>query len=165
MPEKSAVYKRNAGLSRNAASWTKSASRRSVTPCSARYSLRQAAMAAVVFSWSYSETSAANSYPWTRKDLFVDRSPLFNAHKIKKPILFTHGTADTNVPVGESIQMYTALRLLGVPTAFVEVEGENHGIMDPTKRTRWINTMVAWFDRYLKGDSSWWNAIYSPKKL
>ena len=117
------------------------------------------------WGYSYSETSAANSYPWTRKDLFVDRSPLFNAHKIKKPILFTHGTADTNVPVGESIQMYTALRLLGVPTAFVEVEGENHGIMDPTKRTRWINTMVAWFDRYLKGDSSWWNAIYSPKKL
>ena len=73
------------------------------------------------WGYSYSETSAANSYPWTRKDLFVDRSPLFNADKIKKPILFTHGTADTNVPVGESIQMYTALRLLGVPTAFIEV--------------------------------------------
>ena len=117
------------------------------------------------WGYSYSETSAANSYPWTRKDLFVDRSPLFNADKIKKPILFTHGTADTNVPVGESIQMYTALRLLGVPTAFVEVEGENHGIMDPTKRTKWINTILAWFQRYLKNDDSWWNAIYTPKKL
>lgn len=117
------------------------------------------------WGYSYSETSAANSYPWTRKDLFVDRSPLFNADKIKKPILFTHGTADTNVPVGESIQMYTALRLLGVPTAFIEVEGENHGIMDPAKRTVWINSILAWFQKYLKGDDSWWNAIYSPKKL
>ena len=117
------------------------------------------------WGYSYSETSAANSYPWTRKDLFVDRSPLFNADKIKKPILFTHGTSDTNVPVGESIQMYTALRLLGVPTAFVEVEGEDHGIMDPTKRTKWINTILAWFQHYLKGDDSWWKAIYSPKKL
>ena len=117
------------------------------------------------WGYSYSETSAANSYPWTRKDLFVDRSPLFNADKIKKPILFTHGTADTNVPVGESIQMYTALRLLGVPTAFVEVEGENHGIMDPTKRTKWINSILAWFQNYLKGDDSWWKAIYTPKKL
>ena len=117
------------------------------------------------WGYSYSETSAANSYPWTRKDLFVDRSPLFNADKIKKPILFTHGTADTNVPVGESIQMYTALRLLGVPTAFIEVEGENHGIMDPTKRTKWINSILAWFQHYLKGDDSWWNAIYTPKKL
>ena len=117
------------------------------------------------WGYSYSETSAANSYPWTRKDLFVDRSPLYLADKIHKPILFTHGTADTNVPIGESIQMYTALRLLGIPTAFVQVEGENHGIMDPVKRTSWINTIVAWFDLYLKGDDSWWNAIYSPKKL
>lgn len=117
------------------------------------------------WGYSYSEVSAANSYPWTRKDLFVDRSPLFNADKIKKPLLFTHGTADTNVPVGESIQMYTALRLLGTPTAFIEVEGENHGIMDPVKRTKWIDSMVAWFDRWLKGEASWWNAIYTPKKL
>lgn len=117
------------------------------------------------WGYSYSEVSAANSYPWTRKDLYVDRSPLYNADKITKPLLFTHGTADTNVPIGESIQMYTALRLLGVPTAFVEVEGENHGIMDPAKRVKWINTMVAWFQRWLNDDPSWWDAIYTPKKL
>ena len=117
------------------------------------------------WGYSYSEVSAANSYPWTRKDLFVDRSPLYNADKIKKPILFTHGTADTNVPVGESIQMFTALKLLGIPTAFVEVEGENHGIMDPVKRTKWIDTMVAWFDKWLKNDNSWWESIYPAKHL
>lgn len=117
------------------------------------------------WGYSYSETSMANSYPWTRKDLFVERSPLYNADKIHKPLLFTHGTADTNVPIGESIQMYTALKLLGVPTAFVMVEGENHGIMDYTKRQKWINTMVAWFQKYLQDDDSWWNAMYSPKDL
>lgn len=117
------------------------------------------------WGYSYSETSAANTYPWTRKDLYVDRSPLYNADKITKPLLFTHGTADTNVPIGESIQMYTALRLLGRPTAFIQVEGENHGIMDPVKRTKWVDSMLAWFQRYLKDDPSWWDAIYTPKKL
>lgn len=117
------------------------------------------------WGYSYSEVSAANSYPWTRKDLYVDRSPLYNADKIHKPLLFTHGTADTNVPIGESIQMYTALKLLGTPTAFVVVEGENHGIMDYGKRQKWIDTMVAWFDRWLKGDASWWNEMYAPKEL
>ena len=111
---------------------------------------------------SYSEVSMADSYPWNRKDLYVERSPLYNADKIKRPILFTHGTADTNVPIGESIQMYTAMKILGVPTAFVMVDGENHGIMDYTKRKKWINTMVAWFSRWLKDDDSWWNAMY-PK--
>jgi dipeptidyl aminopeptidase/acylaminoacyl peptidase len=117
------------------------------------------------WGYSYSEVSAANSYPWTRKDLYVDRSPLYNADKIHKPLLFTHGTKDTNVPIGESIQMYTALKLLGVPTAFVMVEGENHGIMDFNKRQQWINTMVAWFNRWLQDDPSWWEAIYTPKEL
>lgn len=117
------------------------------------------------WGYTYSQVCAANSYPWTRKDLFVDRSPLYNADKIHTPLLFTHGTADTNVPINESIQMYTALKLLGRPTAFVMVEGENHGIMDYQKRQLWINTIVAWFDRWLKGDSSWWNAIYKPKDL
>lgn len=117
------------------------------------------------WGYTYSQTCAANSYPWTRKDLFVDRSPLYNAEKIHTPLLFTHGTADTNVPIGESIQMYTALKLLGRPTAFVMVEGENHGIMDFHKRQKWINTIVAWFDRWLKGQPAWWNAIYKPKEL
>ena len=109
---------------------------------------------------SYSEVSMANSYPWTRKDLYVDRSPLYNADKIHKPILFTHGTADTNVPIGESIQMYTAMKILGVPTAFVMVEGENHGIMDYGKRKKWINTMASWFQRWLQDDDSWWFGMY-----
>ncbi len=116
------------------------------------------------WGYSYSEVSMANSFPWTRKDLYVDRSPIYNANKIHKPILFTHGTADTNVPIGESIQMYTAMKILGVPTAFVMVEGENHGIMDYGKRKKWINTMVAWFNRWLQDDDSWWNGMYPEVK-
>ena len=116
------------------------------------------------WGYSYSEVSMANSYPWTRKDLYVDRSPIYNADKIHKPILFTHGTADTNVPIGESIQMYTAMKILGVPTAFVMVEGENHGIMDYSKRKKWIDTMMAWFKRWLQDDDSWWNAMYPEVK-
>jgi len=71
------------------------------------------------WGYSYSEVSMANEYPWTNKHLFVDQSPLYNADKIHTPLLFVHGTADNNVPVGESIQLYTALKLLGRPTAMI----------------------------------------------
>ena len=107
----------------------------------------------------------AESYPWTRKDLYVDRSPLFNADKINTPILFLHGDADTNVPVGESIQMFTALKLLGKETAFVAVKDQNHHILDYNKRQMWQNTIFAWFAKYLQDDSTWWDAIYTPKSL
>lgn len=114
------------------------------------------------WGYSYSEVSMANSYPWTRKDLYVDQSPLFNAEKIHTPLLFLHGNADHNVPIGESIQMFTALKLLGRPTAFVVVDGQDHHIFDYGKRLKWHNTTMAWFQRYLKGDDSWWKAIYKP---
>ena len=117
------------------------------------------------WGYSYSEVSMANSYPWKDKKLYVEQSPLYNADKIHTPILFLHGTADTNVPVGESIQMYTALKLLGRECALVEVEGENHHILDFNKRIKWQNTIFAWFAKWLKGDDTWWKAIYKPKNL
>ena len=117
------------------------------------------------WGYSYSEVSMAESYPWNRKDLYVDQSPLFNADKIHTPLLFLHGSADTNVPIGESIQMFTALKLLGRPTAFVVVDGENHGISNYQKRVKWQNTIFAWFAKYLKNDNGWWQALYPDKSL
>jgi dipeptidyl aminopeptidase/acylaminoacyl peptidase len=117
------------------------------------------------WGYSYSEVSMANSYPWTRKDLYVEQSPLFNAHKINTPILFLHGDVDMNVPVGESIQMYTALKLLGKETAMVLVDGQDHHILEYGRRVQWQNTIWAWFAKWLQDDETWWNAIYSPKSL
>ena len=117
------------------------------------------------WGYSYSETSMANSYPWTRPDLYVDRSPLFHADQIHTPLLFLHGSADTNVPIGESIQMFTALKLLGCETAFVVVDGENHGIREYNKRRQWLRTIFAWFAKYLQEDPSWWDELYPEKNL
>ncbi len=117
------------------------------------------------WGYSYSEVSMANSYPWSDADLYVKQSPLFNADKIHTPLLFLHGDADTNVPIGESIQMFTALKLLGRETAFVAVQGENHHIIDYDKRIRWQNTIFAWFAKWLQDDATWWDALYAPKSL
>ena len=117
------------------------------------------------WGYSYSEVSMANEYPWTNKHLFVDQSPLYNADKIHTPLLFVHGTADNNVPVGESIQLYTALKLLGRPTAMVLVEGQDHHIIDYEKRLKWQNTIFAWFAKWLQDDGSWWKEMYGDEKM
>lgn len=117
------------------------------------------------WGYSYSEVSGANSYPWKNPELFVEHSPLYNADKIHTPLLFLHGSADTNVPVGESIQMYTALKLLGRETALVVVDGQDHHILDYNKRILWQNTIFAWFAKWLQDDSLWWNTMYPPKTL
>ncbi len=117
------------------------------------------------WGYSYGEVAQANSYPWNNPDLYTKHSPLFNADKVHTPLLFLHGSVDTNVPIGESIQMFNALKLLGRETAFVVVDNQNHQIMHYDKRQLWQQTIFAWFAKWLQGDETWWNAIYSPKKL
>ena len=115
------------------------------------------------WGYTYSSGASAGSYPWNNKQMYVEQSPLFNADKIKKPLLLLQGTADTNVPLGESIQMYTALKLLGKPVEYIQVDGENHAIYDYNKRIQWNYAIYAWFTKWLKGDSRWWDAMYPNK--
>ena len=117
------------------------------------------------WGYSYSTTSAANSYPWNNTELYSGHAPLFNADKVHTPILFMHGGADTNVPINESIQMFTALKLLGRECAFITVEGENHHILNYNKRIRWHDSIMAWFAKWLQDDPTWWNSMYPEKNL
>ena len=117
------------------------------------------------WGYSYNTTAAAHSYPWNNMQLYSGHAPLFNADKVHTPILFMHGGADTNVPINESIQMFTALKLLGRETAFITVDGENHHILNYDKRIRWHDSIMAWFARWLQDDPTWWNTMYPEKNL
>lgn len=108
----------------------------------------------------YSAVATADSFPWNRKDIYVDQSPLFRAQEHKVPILLTHGVSDTNVPVGESDSFFIALKLLGKDVEYLQIEGEDHWILSHDKRMVWSSSIVAWFDRWLKGRPGWWNALY-----
>ena len=112
------------------------------------------------WGYSYNAVAAANSFPWNRRDIYVDQSPLFNADKIATPLLLLHGAEDTNVPPGESDQMFTALKLLGKNVEYVQIEGQNHAVMDYKKRDIWSKTIIAWFDRFLKNEPEWWSDLY-----
>jgi dipeptidyl aminopeptidase/acylaminoacyl peptidase len=115
------------------------------------------------WGYAYSGAASAFSYPWNNPDLYVNQSPLFKADKITTPLLLLHGTADTNVPVGESIQMFNALKILGKTVEFVQVQGENHAIYDYKKRIEWNKTIYAWFAKWLKDQPEWWDALYPER--
>jgi dipeptidyl aminopeptidase/acylaminoacyl peptidase len=116
------------------------------------------------WGYGYSAEASAESFPWNNRELYVDQSPLFSADRITTPLLLLHGADDTNVPAGESIQLYTALKLLGRPVELIKVEGEDHHILTYNRRIGWSNTKLAWFDKWLKGQSQWWDELY-PEKI
>jgi len=111
------------------------------------------------WGYLYGDVAMAGSYPWNRPDIFVERSPLFRADKITTPLLLTHGTGDTNVPSGESDQMFTALRVLRRDVVYVRFPGQEHGIAG-TQGIRIAHNEMRreWFDKYLKGQPEAWDA-------
>ena len=115
------------------------------------------------YGLGYCSVAAADSYPWNRRDIFVDQSPLFSADKIHTPLLLTHGTVDTNVSSGQSMQIYAALRLLNREVELLQFTGENHGIENYDRRSAWKKAALAWFDKYLKKQPQWWRNQYGPK--
>ena len=112
------------------------------------------------WGYGYSGIATRGSWPWNRPDLYVEQSPVFAADKVTTPLLLVHGDADTNVPVGESHQMYTALMLLGKDVEFIEFQDDDHHINSRDRRFRWWQTKLAYFDLKLKDEPQWWEHLY-----
>jgi dipeptidyl aminopeptidase/acylaminoacyl peptidase len=115
------------------------------------------------WGYAYSSEASAESFPWNNKDLYVGQSPLFHADKINTPLLLITGDSDTNVPPGESIQMYTALKILDRPVELILVKGEDHHIVTYNKRIKWHNSIMAWWDKHLKDQPQWWEDQFPEK--
>ncbi len=113
-----------------------------------------------LWGYAYGAGAMADSYPWSDPDLFVGQSPLYRADRITTPLLLLHGADDTNVPVGESDRLFTALKLLGRPVEYVQILGQDHHVTDHDRRLVWNDTIEAFLDRQLKGQAAWWESLY-----
>ncbi len=117
------------------------------------------------WGYAYSAEASAESFPWNSPEIYVGQSPLFLADKINTPLLLLTGDSDTNVPPGESIQMFTALKILGRPVELIMVKGEDHSIVTYNRRIEWHNTIMAWWEKHLKDQPQWWNDLYPEKNF
>jgi dipeptidyl aminopeptidase/acylaminoacyl peptidase len=65
--------------------------------------------------------------PWEHSGDAWRQSPLADAAHGKTPFLLLQGQSDTTDPLGQSEEMYRALRQAGVPVEMVEYPREDHG--------------------------------------
>jgi len=103
-------------------------------------------------------------YPWNRREVYVDRSPVFNADKVNTPILLMQGTDDPWCEMTESDQMYSALKVQGKDVVQIRWIGAGHGLRDFNSRLINENIRLEWFDKYLKDEPEGWEERYSKSR-
>ena len=98
-------------------------------------------------SWT---TWEFGGYPWEKFDDIVRCSPITYIDKVKTPILLLHGEADIRVPITQSEEFHSALKVRGVKTQFVRYPKEGHGISQPAHVQDYWERTLGWLKKYLR---------------
>ncbi|ONI40436.1 hypothetical protein AN639_04575 [Candidatus Epulonipiscium fishelsonii] len=78
-------------------------------------------------------------------------SPLKYVNNVTTPTLFVHGVQDYRCPIAEGLQMFTAMKLLGVDSRMLALEGENHELSrhgKPTSKLKRFEETENWITKY-----------------
>lgn len=93
------------------------------------------------------------AWPWDDPRLagiYLERSPLLHAAKVKTPTLIQHGELDRRVPITQGYEFYNALKKRGVPVRMLVLPRQAHGPSEPKMLLKVMNTNLAWFEQHLK---------------
>ncbi len=90
--------------------------------------------------------------PWyERTDAHIRNSPMFNASKIKAPLLVAFGDKDGAVDWHQGIEMYGTMRRMEKPHVMLVYADENHGLAKKENQIDYQQRQREWFDHYLLG--------------
>jgi dipeptidyl aminopeptidase/acylaminoacyl peptidase len=82
-----------------------------------------------------------------------ERSPLFGATNIRKPLLIAQGANDPRVKRAESDQMVATLRTYGIPVTYVLFPDEGHGFARPENAIACNALIEDFLARHLGGEA------------
>jgi dipeptidyl aminopeptidase/acylaminoacyl peptidase len=87
--------------------------------------------------------------PWEDPTEYLKHSSVMYAGNVKTPTMLMTGVLDMRTPMPQSEEFYEALKLRGVPTALVRMNGEYHGTGSiPSNFMRTQLYLRYWFDKY-----------------
>jgi dipeptidyl aminopeptidase/acylaminoacyl peptidase len=90
--------------------------------------------------------------PWsgTAREQFTKFSPHRFSANMKTPTLVITNQLDFRVPVDQGLQLFTALRLRGVPSEALVFEDEGHWVLKALNSKVWHEAVFGWMNKYLK---------------
>jgi len=93
-----------------------------------------------------------NAMMYDNFELYWERSPIAHIKKANTPTLIIHGAVDPRVPIGQSQELYTALKWKGVAVEFVTYPREGHGVAERAHQLDFMQRVAGWFEKYLKNN-------------
>jgi len=88
--------------------------------------------------------------PWTNPAMYARWSPHKFAQNFNTPILIIHSELDYRVPLGEGMQLFTAVQRKGIDSKFLSFPDEGHWVLKPQNSQLWYHTVLDWLDKYLQ---------------
>jgi dipeptidyl aminopeptidase/acylaminoacyl peptidase len=79
-------------------------------------------------------------------------SPLTYVANVHTPVMILHSEDDTRAPIDQSLQEFTALKVLGRTVEYVAVPNENHDLSrtgSPIHRVERLRLILDWLKRYV----------------
>jgi dipeptidyl aminopeptidase/acylaminoacyl peptidase len=88
--------------------------------------------------------------PWEQAAAWREQNPIRYAARFRTPTLVTVGEGDFRVPLNNSLEYWSALQRMQVPSRLIVFPDANHWIMKGEDSRLFYSEVAAWLDRWLK---------------
>lgn len=88
--------------------------------------------------------------PWDKPEVYEKWSPSYYVTEFQTPTLVIHGELDYRVPVGQGMQLFTALQMNKIPSKLLLFPDEGHWILKPQNTVVWYRQFLDWVGEWLR---------------
>jgi dipeptidyl aminopeptidase/acylaminoacyl peptidase len=104
--------------------------------------------------WGTSDTiysrEVSNGGPvWEQGAIWREQNPIRFAANFKTPILISVGENDFRVPLNQTLENWSVLQRLRIPSKLIVWPDENHWILKGENSRYWYQELHAWLKKYL----------------
>ncbi|HSJ05386.1 MAG TPA: prolyl oligopeptidase family serine peptidase, partial [Longimicrobiales bacterium] len=91
---------------------------------------------------------------WERGPVWLEQNPILLAANFRTPMLITVGERDYRVPLNTTLEAWTVLQRLQIPSRLIVFPDENHWVLDGENSRFFYSEFHAWLARYLQPEQA-----------
>ncbi len=104
--------------------------------------------------FNYGREVANGGPPWEHNPIWREQSAINYAANWKTPILLSIGERDYRVPIGNTLENWSTLQRMQVPSRLLVWPDAWHWILKPEDSRHFYEEVHAWLARYLRGEAA-----------